>query len=356
MKVRKILTPAALVGGLASLRGSSRWLKSLDAPTGHDELVTAVTDDGWRLSMARYRAAGATKGVVVAGHGFAGSSLIWDLAPEVSLARHLASEGYDFYALDLRGRGRSWPGSGPSRDLAWSFDDFVFHDLPAAIGTAASTSESDNVFWLGLEMSGQALYAAQISGTLPLRLNGAITLGSPVVTPAGAKVPGVTAPPQARRKGRVMFRAGAHYAGPILALLRSKQLESSFVPANVDPFVPARYLRNGIPDESTLIADQFRDWVDNDTMRSLDRSVTWADQLAKVDLPLLMMAAARDLQRPPAGVKAAFDAMGSNDKTFIEAGRASGFSVDFGHDDLVAAKVSPHEVFPKIAAWLDERC
>lgn len=285
MKLSKILKPVAVVGEIAGLRRWARWSKALDAPTGHDEIVTAVTDDGWQLSMARYRATGETKGIVVAGHGFAGSSLIWDLAPEVSLARHLARAGYDFYPLDLRGRGRSWPASGPSRDLAWSFDDFVFHDLPAAIGTAASTSGSDNVFWLGLGMSGQALYAAQISRTLPLLLKGAITLGSPVVTPAGARVPGVTAPPQARRENRVMFRAGAHYAGPILALLRSKQVESSFVPANVNPFVPARYLRNGIPDESTLIADQFRDWVDNDTMRSLDRSVTWADQLDKMTCP-----------------------------------------------------------------------
>lgn len=69
-----------------------------------------------------------------------------------------------------------------------------------------------------------------------------------------------------------------------------------------------------------------------------------------------MMAAARDLQRPPAGVKAAFDAMGSDDKTFIETGRASGYSVDFGHDDLVAAEASPDEVFPKITSWLDGRC
>jgi hypothetical protein len=33
---------------------------------------------------------------------------------------------------------------------------------------------------------------------------------------------------------------------------------------------------------------------------------------------------------------------------------SSGFSLDFGHDDLVAGRASPAEVFPEIRAWLDE--
>jgi hypothetical protein len=66
------------------------------------------------------------------------------------------------------------------------------------------------------------------------------------------------------------------------------------------------------------------------------------------------MAAAHDLQRPPESCRAAFDAIGSTDKTWIEAGVSSGFSLDFGHDDLVAGRASPTEIFPKIRSWLDE--
>lgn len=344
---------AGLSAGAARLAG---FYRGLAPDTGEDERLFAETADGWRIAMYRYRAQGERKPFpVVAGHGFAGTRLIWDLAPDVSLARYLARAGYDFYAVDLRGRGESWPEGADRSSLQWTFDDFVDHDLPSALAAACTASGSDRAFWLGLEMSGQALYAAALSGTTD-RLQGGITLGSPVLTPASAKVPGVTAPPRARRGGRVQFRAGAHHAGPVLALLRSRQLESSFRPTNVDPLVPARYLRHGIPDEATALADQFADWIANGTMRRRDQSECWSDRLGDLDLPLLVMAAAADLQRPASATKATFDALGSADKTYVEAGIASGFAVDYGHDDLVAARTSPSEVFPRIRAWLDEHC
>ena len=347
------LTAAAGIAAGGMLRD---FYRQLDFDTGHDEELFAETADGWRLALYRYAARGEPKPFpIVAGHGFAGSRLIWDLTPATSLARYLADAGYDFYAVDLRGRGDSWPAAGARADAQWSFDDFVDYDLPAAVAQACQRSGAREAFWLGLEMSGQALYASVISGTAG-QIRGGITFGSPVLTPPEAMVPGVTTQPQMRRGGRVKFRAGAHHAGPILALTKSKQLESSFRPDNFDPIGPARYLRNGIPDEATVLADQFADWIDHGVMRSLDHQTIWSDRLDEVKLPLLMMAAARDLQRPSGASRAAFEAMGSLDKTWIEAGISSGFSLDFGHDDLVAGRASPVEVFPKIRAWLDAHC
>lgn len=340
---------AAAVGG-TKLR---RFYSELDFETGEDERIIAETSDGWEICLYRYAARGEPKPYpVVAGHGFAGSRLIWDLAPEVSLARFLADAGYDFYAVDLRGRGDSWPKVGSPADAEWSFDDFVHHDLPTAVAAACDRSGAEEAFWLGLEMSGQAYYASVISGTAQ-QVRGGITFGSPVLTPDDAKVPGITGPPQMRRNGRLLFRSATRYAGPVLAFMRSKQLEGSFRPVNTDPIVPARYLYNGIPDESTLIADQFTDWVSNDTMRSLDHETVWSDRVDEIDLPTLVMAAAKDLQRPAPGVEAAFKSLGSDDKTYIEAGTESGFSLDFGHDDLVTGRASPTEIFPKILSWLD---
>jgi hypothetical protein len=34
---------------------------------------------------------------------------------------------------------------------------------------------------------------------------------------------------------------------------------------------------------------------------------------------------------------------------------ATGFSVDFGHDDLLAGLAAPTEIFPRIAEWLEAR-
>jgi homoserine acetyltransferase len=79
------------------------------------------------------------------------------------------------------------------------------------------------------------------------------------------------------------------------------------------------------------------------------------NRLGAVRVPLLLLAAARDLQRPPESVRAAYEALGSADKTFVCVGTESGFRVDYGHDDLLAGLAAPAEVFPLIAAWLAER-
>jgi hypothetical protein len=54
-------------------------------------------------------------------------------------------------------------------------------------------------------------------------------------------------------------------------------------------------------------------------------------------------------------LRAAYDAIGSPDKTFVRVGLDTGFSVDFGHDDLLAGLAAPAEVFPRIADWLAAR-
>lgn len=347
---------ALLAGmGIATGLGVRNWYRTFDYDGTADEVIHATTDDGWRLAIYKYCASSSSTKrpfPVVAGHGFAGSHLIYDLNSS-GLARFIANAGYDFYALDLRGRGDSWPPGGRSRNLQWSFDDFARYDLPASVGAACDSSNAEQAFWLGMEMSGQALYAACVLGTAT-KVRAGITCGAPVSTPATALVPGVTSSPTQRLFGRVPFRAGAKMAGPILAYTKAKTLESSFRPSNSDPMAVARYFTNGVPDESHVIADQFDDWISSQTMRSVDREIVYSDRLNEIDVPLLMMVGARDLQRPPESVRAAFDAMPMADKTFVEAGVKNGFSVDFGHDDLLAGLASPREIFPKILSWLDD--
>jgi predicted alpha/beta hydrolase len=352
-------TSPGLARGLATLAGAlftlGRSYRRFDWQTEEDERQTARTADGWNLALYRYRAAGTPHPFpVICGHGMAGTHFIFDLHPRYSLARYLAQHGFDTWLVDFRGRGDSWPDGGPAPHLQWSFDDFVAHDLPASLRRVCELAGAEQAFWLGMEMSGQALYAAAIAGTAS-RVRGAVTCGSPVLTPAGALVPGVTSAPKSRRGGRVPFRGGARLAGPVLAYGGFGVLESSFRRCNSDPLAVSRYFRNGIPDEATDLVDQFAAWIRDDVMRSRDGSVVYSARLHEVRLPLLVIAAAHDLQRPPAGVRAAFEAFGSADKTFLRAGIADGFSVDFGHDDLLAGVASAAEVFPRITAWLAER-
>jgi predicted alpha/beta hydrolase len=350
---------AGLLRGMTTLAAAlctlGRSYRRFDWRTGEDERHTARTADGWNLALYRYRAVGAAQPVpVICGHGMAGSHFIFDLHPDYSLARYLARQGFDTWLVDLRGRGDSWPAGGARAGLQWSFDDFAERDLPAAVARVREIAGRDEVFWLGMEMSGQAVYAASILGTAT-HVRAAVTCGAPVLTPPTALVPGVTSAPKTRRNGRVPFRGGARLAGPVLAYGGFRVLESSFRACNTDPLVVARYFRNGVPDEAIDLVDQFAGWIRDGSMRNRAGSLVYSEHLAEVRLPLLVLAAARDLQRPPAAVRAAFDAFGSTDRTFVRAGTADGFSVDFGHDDLLAGVAAPAEVFPRIAAWLAER-
>jgi pimeloyl-ACP methyl ester carboxylesterase len=325
-----------------------------DWQTTEDEVHRAATSDGWQLALYRYRPAGDApeRPPIVMGHGLCGSHWIFDLAPNVSMARFLAGRGFDTWLMDLRGRGESWPPGGSDPNLQWTFDDFVFSDVPATISYVREQTGAPDVWWLGTEMSGLLLYATVLAGTAG-GIRGGVTCGSPAITPPEAEVPGVTTPFPEPADGRYPFSM-VRTIGPQLAREQSPALESSFRPANTDWQVTARYFVHGVPDEATALVDQFRDWMAEGAMRSGDGDM-WSDRLHEFTSPVLVMVGAADRQRPPAAVRATYEALGSVDKTFVRAGVADGYPVDFGHDDLIAGRDAPATVFPVIARWLEER-
>lgn len=140
-------------------------------------------------------------------------------------------------------------------------------DLPTAVARACELAGTEQAFWVGMEMSGQAVYAAAIQGTAA-QVRGAVTCGSPVLTPKTAQVPGVTAPPRTSKKGRVPFGGGSRLAGPVLAYGRVPVIESSFRAGNFDPIVVARYFRTGRARRVGRAGEAVRQWVECGTMKN----------------------------------------------------------------------------------------
>lgn len=319
--------------------------------TREDERHQATTPDGWQLGLYRYRAGGEPRPTpVILGHGFAGSRWIFDLDPAISLAGFLAPRGFDTWLVDLRGRNESWPSGGSDAKLQWTFDDFALRDLPTTVDAVLDLAGTDGVHWVGMETSGLAIYAAAISG-VAAGVTAAVTCGSSVITPPEAEVPGVSVALPAPEGTRVPFSM-ARAVGVELARQKSELLESSFRPSTTDWWITARYFTHGIPDEATAVVDQYRDWLEHATMRSIDHATVWSDRLDEFTLPVLALVGAADRQRPPDAVEATVRALGSTDKTFVRAGVADGFPVDFGHDDLLAGRDAPGSVFACIADWL----
>lgn len=342
--------PAPTTGEPPAL-DSPEFAALLKWETGEDERYVARTDDGWNIQLYRYRAKGLARSVpLLCGHGLAGSRLIYDAHPNYSMARALAADGFDVWLLDLRGRNESWPDSGPDTTSQWSFDDFVFSDIPAAAAKVQAVTGADGIGWLGTEMSGIALYAIAISKTVP-GLRGGITMGAPAVTSPDGEVPGVTTPYPERGESRYEFSMVRHI-GPALAAERSEVIDGSFRNQNTDWLVVARYFAHGVPDEAVAIIDQFKDWMDSQSMRSRD-GVVWSDRLGEIKIPIMVAAGGNDRQRPPAGARATFDALGCDDKEWFLAGTETGFPIDVGHDDFLTGLCSPTMIFPRLSAWLD---
>ena len=123
---------------------------------------TATTSDGWRLALRRYPPAAGTpprNHPVLCLHGLGASSVVFDLEPERSLARHLAAAGFDVWTADLRGHGASdRPGRGSPRRFGWSLDDHLEKDVPAFIDTVAAASGASRLHWVGHSLGGILLY------------------------------------------------------------------------------------------------------------------------------------------------------------------------------------------------------
>ncbi|MDY6959232.1 MAG: alpha/beta fold hydrolase [Halobacteriota archaeon] len=138
------------------------------------EDYTADTEDGYRLVLQRV--IGGEKGPVIMCHGLAGNSNEYLQRDErCSLARYLASNGYDAWVVDLRGHGLSkgffieesgeWDFS-QSANGYWDFnvDDLIRYDTKAIIDKVKEVSGSDKVSWIGRSMGGWLGYAHVIDG------------------------------------------------------------------------------------------------------------------------------------------------------------------------------------------------
>lgn len=131
-----------------------------ESATTFDE-IAAVTADGVRLAIRRFRPEGEVRAACLVTHAMmANSRYLWPMCG------HLASQGIDCFALDFRGHGNSVPPE-PEGPHSWCFDDYVELDLPAAMAAVREASGASRVGYLGHSLGGLVGLAAFGSGTTP---------------------------------------------------------------------------------------------------------------------------------------------------------------------------------------------
>jgi len=320
------------------------------------------TRDGWSIAVHhRPPPEGAHGMPVVLCHGMGSNRFNMDGPGRTSLARFLQARGYDVWLLELRGAGRSrrrW--RLPPVPYHWSFEDYVHHDVPAALSRVRELTGRDRVLWVGHSLGGMVAYAALMTPAADA-FAGAVTLASPGMTDVGHDTLDwwlrlrralVLAPP--RLPVRALARMGAPFAGLIARALPDLVRDWFWHPDNLDLDVVRFMLQRGVEDLPRSLLMEFAEWYETKEMSDRYGLFRFADHLERIQVPLFVIAGGRDRLTPPEDLRRLVDRVGSADRSFFVAGHVSGLAHEYSHVDLLLGRHAPDEIYPRIAEWLDD--
>jgi pimeloyl-ACP methyl ester carboxylesterase len=315
------------------------------------DLLYTTTSDGLRLAIRRVCPAGQSRGAVVMQHGLASNRLCFTL-PGLSLAEHLAEQGYDCYATELRGAGDS---ETPKR--GWTVSDYLERDIPALLDAVVQTSGHRQVSWIGHSMGGflPIMYGIENPSAPIARI---VTVASAVDYRPGRSVhrdfarlkPLMNLIPSVPYGWLSRLNARVAGAGP-----RFMPEAINFHRANAERRVVREVLAGGFTPIPTALLDSLSSSFSDDGF-SRDTAagrLVYLQRLHEFRTPTLLISGDRDKQCSPEAVQTTFDGLsGVVDKQVAFFGRAHGHAEHYGHFDLIVGRHAQREVWPHITAFL----
>lgn len=316
-----------------------------------DEIHWLTASDGWRLALHHYLPQDQKKKnpQVLLVHGYGGNAMNFDSSPRQSLPLYLVEQGFEVWALDLRGAGYS---NGPQKTfrlgLDYDFDDYIKKDLPAAIDYLTERSGGP-IHYIGHSMGGMIAYSflptdlgqkikAAVILSSPARLEHFHFPGQPLAASAVKVLPAI---PLALFFEAISF---------IMERLEYLHKLIGFQKDNLYPGDAAAFAANNNSNPSARLTISMARWAEID---ATGRGVcSYKADLEKITLPMLFMVGRGDQTGPSGSVKHAYERVSSKDKTFIMAGKPEGFSFDYRHVDILIGRRSREEIYPLIADWL----
>ncbi len=325
-------------------RRRQRQLRRWGVQESASSVHFATTGDGWSIALSRY---GSGRGpAVILCHGLAANRHGWDLSPERSLARHLGEQGFDVFALELRGNGRSEkPGFGGKR-WRWSFFDYVAQDGPAAIDEVLRLTGRSQVHWVGHSMGGILLLAMLALGEE--RIASGVTVGSSVdYSNTGSAFENLI------RLLPLTALVNPVPLGPVSAALAPGALafdnpidRFNVNPANIDRGLYRKLTGVGFHPIPAGVLRDLAGGFRTGGLRLPDGSACVGRLPSGV--PVLSMSGTADLQCSPTAARR----HGSDHVVF---GKVHGQAEDYGHFDMLVGDRAAREVWPTLTDWLRER-
>lgn len=315
----------------------------------YDEHRTIHTEGGCELDLWRYKPEQPNDcPPVMLVHGLTANHRNLAFDEQYGLAQYLNRQGYDCWAIDLRGRDQFWASGEP-----WCFDDYLDHDLPRAVDYILEETESEQLHWVGHSMGGMLLLAYAGTRTDTDKLASGTTIGSPAF---------LEEPWFLRR-----FAAGflnlpqTIYSvfRPILHFIFAGLLYS--IPWRIWLFllVEQRFSRDVLRLVSNVIVTrvnyrvplQFLKWLGTGEWISQEGEVDYREGLGDVDVPTFMLVGQRD-ELCPDRETSGFDLLGCTDKKFRNAAQENGYRYTYDHISLVFSSGAREELFPEIENWI----
>lgn len=356
----RLLRPGVALAAVLAL-ATTGCSSALARVTIAGEVAHPVTRDGWPLTVEHFPPAPGTaarRRPVVLCHGVLANRRFFEVEGDASLPAVLARDGFDVWLVDMRGR----PDAGAPgwyfgrRTFDYDLDAFVREDMDAMLGYVVARTGARDVAWVGHSLGGMIAYA-RLGAMGEPRIGALVTVGSPgffapashhllrfyELSPALALLPALPADSLAWLEATVG-----------VALSPQMLSDTIFQNDNI-PRETYRLLEQvGVNDAAKPELRQFLRSVRRGEFVSADGSVSYTQALSAIQTPALVIVGRADELADPLVGRGVYERLGSRDKELVVAGKAEGFSTDFGHVDLLVGPAARREIFPRIVRWLEE--
>jgi len=310
------------------------------------EVVYARTEDDWTLALSRYGSRVGQRYPVILCHGLAANRHAWDLTPERSLAQHLVAAGFDVFALELRGHGRSEKPPYGKKKYRWSFFDHVRKDGPAAIDAVLRTTGATKVHWVGHSMGGILLLAMLALGET--RIASGITVGSSLdYSNTGSAFENlIKLLPLTRFLNPVPLGPFAAAMAPSALAFDNPIDRFNVYPDNIDRDVYRKLTAVGFhPIPRGVLRDLAGGFVSGGLCLPDGSQCV---RLLPTSVPVLSVSGTEDLQCSPTAARR----HGTDHAVF---GTVHGTAEEYGHFDLICGDRAETEVWPTLVQWLEDQ-
>lgn len=316
----------------------------------------ATTDDGWEISLTRYRAKGEKKGLpIVLCHGISANERNMDLDDTISMARWFASQGRDAWTMSLRGTGKSDSiDEAKGRKAPIQFDDYWRHDLPAVVQYVKVVSQAEAIDYAGHSMGGMVLYAYLSQGGQGI--HAAATLGSPTRLDWGTSLEALiktVGPSLIVEKWLIPSDVGAALAAPFQGVVDDGPFQRLFYIGGTTELVEwQRLMVYGTAPVSGGTALQLLESMQTGRFLSADKKIDLRAAMSSISTPVLVIAGRLDRIAAAPAVKDGYRALGGP-KQWLLITQANGAHAEYGHMDLVIGTHAAEDVWKPLLEFLD---